>query len=269
MKLSRFLLVGVVLLLGLNTLQGAPKKELLLIGVGPDGHPAATHEYLAGLRILQKCLKDVPDLEIRYIDASGPWKDGPDLLKRADAVVLFVAEGARWLQEDPARLKALQQMAANKGGLTVLHWGMGARDAKYIDDFTKLFGGCHGGPDRKYQVLETKVHVADPKHPVLRGIESFSAKDEYYYKLKFQKDAKIQPLFQAEIDGNKETVAWAWERPDGGRSVGFSGLHFHDNWKLKEYRRLVTQGVVWTLGRDVPEKGMPVEVTEDDLKLKK
>jgi hypothetical protein len=70
------------------------------------------------------------------------------------------------------------------------------------------------------------------------------------------------------IDGQLETVAWAWERPDGGRSFGFSGLHFHNNWRLPEYRRLVAQGILWTLKVSVPKDGLPVEITDDDLKLK-
>ena len=80
--------------------------------------------------------------------------------------------------------------------------------------------------------------------------------------------AGFTPLLRVAIDGNDETVAWAWQRPDGGRSFGFSGLHFHANWRLPEYRRLVTQGVAWTAGLAVPAKGLAVEVTEDDLKLK-
>jgi hypothetical protein len=62
-------------------------------------------------------------------------------------------------------------------------------------------------------------------------------------------------------------VAWAWERPDGGRSFGFSGLHYHDNWKLPEYRRLVVQGILWSMKLPVPGKGADVEIDEKLLKL--
>ena len=69
----------------------------------------------------------------------------------------------------------------------------------------------------------------------------------------------VKPVLTAKIDGNAEPVAWTWQRPDGGRSFGFSGLHFHENWKRAEYRRLVGQGVIWTLDMSIPEKGLPVE----------
>jgi type 1 glutamine amidotransferase len=265
----RFTALGLTFLLAAGTAPAEPPKKLLLVGQGPDGHPATTHEYMAGLKVLEKCLKGVPGLEISTAKADEPWKEGPDLLPRADAVVLFVSEGAKWMQNDPKRFEALKRLASQKGGLVVLHWGMGTKDAKYIDGCLELLGGCHGGPDRKYQVLETETRVADPKHEIATSVGGFKVKEEFYYQLKFVKpEGSVKPVLQAKIDGDWHTVAWAWERPDGGRSFGFSGLHFHDNWKLPEYRRMVAQAVLWTLRLPVPKEGLAVEVSEDDLKLK-
>src|SRR5438552_13730727 len=246
-----------------------PKKKLLLVGQGPDGHPVETHEYMAGLRVLAKCWQRVRELEIPRLRADGPWKEGPELMERADAVVLFLAEGAKWIQADPKRSEGLTKLATRGGGIVALHWALGTREAKPIADFIKLTGGCHGGPDRKYAVVETKLERADANHPILSGIADFTAKDEFYYRLKFvQPEGSVTPLLRATIDGKKETVAWCWERPDKGRSYGFSGLHFHANWRLPEYRRLVSQGVLWTLRLPIPRDGLAVEVTEADLKLK-
>jgi type 1 glutamine amidotransferase len=58
------------------------------------------------------------------------------------------------------------------------------------------------------------------------------------------------------IDGESYPVAWALEREGGGRSFGFSGLHFHENWQTPEYRRLVAQGVLWTLDLPIPKDGI-------------
>src|SRR5436190_790269 len=165
--IRRRLLLALLVLacLGGPASSAAPKK-LLLVGCGPDGHPPQTHEYMAGLKVLEKCLRDVPGLEVTAVKAVEPWREGPELVQRADGVVLFVSEGARWLAHDAKRLEALRRVAARKGGLSVLHWGMGTKDARHIDDFVRLFGACHGGPDRKYKVLETDAKLADPRHPV-------------------------------------------------------------------------------------------------------
>jgi type 1 glutamine amidotransferase len=241
-----------------------PGRKLLLIGQGPDGHPKNTHEYLAGLRVLAHCLKKVDGVDVTTVRADGAWKEGPELIDRSDAVVLFLAEGARWMDIEPKRRAALQRLAKRGGGLVVLHWAMGTREAKHISTCLQLLGGCHGGPDRKYKILTTTAKVA--KHPITAGVKDFRVKEEWFYRLKFTEAAGVVPLVRVTIDGREETVAWAWQRPGGGRSFGFSGLHFHDNWKLPEYRRLMTQATVWALELPVPAEGLSVEAGAEVLK---
>ncbi len=228
--------------------QAPAQQRLLLLGQSPDGHPQGTHEYMQGLKLVQELLADERGLEVEIVLADDPWTDGPRQLAKADGVVLFLAQGAAWINSAPKRREAFEALAARGGGLTVLHWAMGTREAKHIEPFTALFGACHGGPDRKYKVLETDVAAMD--HPIARGIGDFRLKDEFYYALKRTKDAdKLQAVLRAQIDGNWEMVAWAWQRHDGGRSFGFSGLHFHSNWERAEYRTLVRRGILWTMKR--------------------
>ena len=99
----RFALPLLASLLCASLLHADAPKKLLLVGQGPDGHPAKSHEYVAGLKVLEKCLKDVKGIEVLSVRADEPWKDGPELLDRTDGVVLFLAEGARWMQTDPKR----------------------------------------------------------------------------------------------------------------------------------------------------------------------
>ncbi len=260
-------LLAALCLATLAAAQDAAPQRLLLLAQGPDGHPAGTHEYVAGMRVLAKSLAGVPNLETTLISADGAWPEGPGLINKADGVVLFLSQGAKWIHEDPRRLEAFAQLAARGGGLVTLHWGMGTREAQYIDGFLKLFGGCHGGPDRKFLVLETRLSVVAGEHPIVRGIGDLPLREEFYYQLKFIDPQRIQPILQAEIEGRPETVAWAWQRGDGGRSFGFSGGHFHEHWRHVQYRRLMAQGTLWTLKLPIPPDGLPVKVSEEDLKL--
>ncbi len=254
------------------TLAGAdaapPAKRLVLLGQGPDGHPPTTHEYLAGLKILKTCLDRVPALETRLVNADEPFREGPELIDGADGVVLFLSEGAKWTQQDEARIAALERLAARSGALTCLHWGMGCRDARYIDRYVRLLGACHGGPDRKYAVVKVTTEIAAPQHPVMTRVAPLAVEDEFYYRLKFAKqDGSVLPLLKVPIEGESYAVAWTFERPDKGRSFGFSGLHFHRNWKERAYRQMTVQGIVWTLKLPIPPEGLNVEIDDEDLKL--
>ena len=71
------------------------------------------------------------------------------------------------------------------------------------------------------------------------------------------------------IEGSTETVGWAWQRPDGRRSFGYSGLHFHVNWRHEQYRRLIAQAVLWTLKLPIPKDGAKVKIDPQVLELKK
>lgn len=244
------------------------RRKLVLLSQGPDGHPATTHEYDAGARLLAKLLTPVPNLSVEVLKADGAWEEGPEKLRNADGAFLFLSQGAKWIHEEPRRLEAFAQLAARGGALSALHWGMGTKEPQFIDGFLKLFGGCHGGPDREYQVLETNLAFADKEHEIATGLGDFRVQDEFYYRLKFvAAKESLKPIVTAEIDGRHETVAWAWDRGDGGRSFGFSGCHFHKNWELPQYRRLVAQGILWTMKLPIPKEGLAVDVLPEDLKL--
>jgi type 1 glutamine amidotransferase len=272
LRYALVLLIGSALMAASATSSAAElpvKKRLLLIAQGPDGHPPQTHEYVAGLQVLEKLLASVHDqVEITRVRADGDWPEGPELLRKADGAVLYLSEGAKWIHGDPRRLEAFAQLSTRGGGLVALHWALGTKEARYIDGYQKLFGGVHGGPDRKIKFLETDVTVLDAEHPVTRGLEKLTIEDEFYYQIKFVADERgLKPLIGARIDDKVSPVAWAWERPDGGRSFAFTGLHYHRNWERPEYQRLVAQGVLWSLKVEPPQRNFPGPVTAEDLAL--
>lgn len=241
--------------------------RLLLLAQQPDGHPPTTHEYVAGQKIVARLLRDLPGVKTELIHADGDWSDGPQTLAQADGVVLFASEGAKWLSADPSRRAAFDALAKRGGGLSVLHWGMGTRTAEPIDAFVKLFGACHGGPDRKFIVAEAVLTPVSDS-PAAVGLPKFKLRDEFYYRLKrAADDPGLRPALLAKIDGQEEMVAWTYARADGGRSFGLSGLHFHENWKSPHYQKLVAQGVAWTLRQSSPTTDFPAPLAEADFAL--
>jgi len=69
-----------------------------------------------------------------------------------------------------------------------------------------------------------------------------------------------------EHPGREEVVAWAFQRPDGGRGFGFTGGHFHVNWGDDNFRKLVLNALLWTAKGEVPAAGVSSRVTQDELK---
>jgi len=245
--------------------EAAGKKKLLIIAQSRDNHPPKSHEFAAGAKVLSAMLAKHEDLDVTVTLADGAWKDGPQLIDKADGVVIFLSEGGKWMHQDPRRKAALERLTARGGGVVGLHWGVGTKPPQFVPATVALFGGCHGGPDRKYIVLETRLTPTN--HEIARGVKPLKLHDEFYYTLKFAKQGKLAPVATADIKGVEHVVAWAWTRPDGGRSFGFTGLHFHKNWARPEIRRMVVGAVAWTLKRSVPESGFDVSVSDKVLTL--
>jgi hypothetical protein len=219
------------------------------------------------LQILAKSLANNSALNLTVANADEPWNEGPELLQEVDGVVLYLGQGGRWAEADPAREAALADLASRGAGIVALHWAIGAKDARYIAGHRARIGAVHGGPDRKYIITDRPYPVEVLPHAITTGIDDFDLKDEFYYQLKRSEKGNITPLLLVPIEDNTEMVAWAFERPDGGRSFGFSGMHFHENWRKLECRRMIAQGLLWTLKMPIPPEGLQVDVAEVDHAL--
>ena len=58
-------------------------------------------------------------------------------------------------------------------------------------------------------------------------------------------------------------VAWVATRSGGGRGFGFTGGHFHRNWKNDNFRRMVLNAIVWIAGGEVPAGGVASRTPDD------
>jgi hypothetical protein len=53
-----------------------------------------------------------------------------------------------------------------------------------------------------------------------------------------------------------EHVAWAYERPDGGRGFGCTGGHSHWAYAQNDFRKLMLNAVCWIAKVEVPPEGV-------------
>jgi hypothetical protein len=238
--------------------------KVLLIGKDLD-HPRNTHTYMSDCELLAKCLRQTPGVETVV---SNGWPKKPEALEGVKAIVLHTRLGGTVLFGGPQRRQA-EEMVKKGVGLTAIHWGTGAEPPEG-DEWLQAMGGWFNAERdgfSRYLVQTSRVHQADPAHPVSRGWKDFDLREEYYFKLRFLPEAR--PVMTTVIEGVEYPIGWVYERrgSEGGRSFGFVGGHFHDNFGINAFRQVVVNGILWTAHIEVPANGAPINIKARDMEL--
>ncbi|REK19971.1 MAG: hypothetical protein DWQ45_26010 [Planctomycetota bacterium] len=253
----------------------APRKVVLIAGPkshGPVGN--GIHDYPWSVKLLKVMLDNSNVSEHVVVEYHiGGWPEDETTLGDADTIMV-VSDGRDGDKYEEAPHFASEQRAAlvqrqiDRGcGFVTFHFSTFAPDnfAQQSFDWT---GGYFDWDEngRWYsaiEVHETEIEPATPEHPLLRGVAPFSMKEEFYFNIRFpESDAagKVVPILSVPVlpgrepDGN--VVAWARERPDGGRGFATTCGHFYDNWRHAEFRKLILNALVWTAGLEPPASGV-------------
>ena len=261
----KLLLSVAVWLLASAALVAADRKaKVLLIGKDLD-HARATHTYLSDCELLARCLRQTDGVEAVV---SNGWPKDPAVLKGVTAIVLHTRLGGTVLFRGPQR-RQVEQLLKQGVGVTAIHWGTGSETPEGGPWLQTLGGWFNAEADgfSRYLVQTSTVRQTDPKHPVCRGWSDFDLREEYYFDLCFLPQAR--PVLSTVIEGKEYPVGWVYERrgAKGGRSFGFVGGHFHDNFGIREFRQAVVNGILWTAHLDIPENGAPIRITPRDMEL--
>jgi len=249
----------------------APRKIVFLAGE-MDDHPHGTHEYERAVLLLQHLLETAPNVRGISTEAHfGGWPEDPATLEDADTIVLISGGPDHDEAHHPFlhgdRLSVIGEQMARGCGLVVIHWGVFVPVARGGPEFLDWIGGFFdyesGPPEGSWysaiQTVTNEVTLPEPNHPVVRGVQAFELREEYYYKIRFrEEDPRWTPLLQTAIPGEEElqTFGWAVEREDGGRGFGFTGGHFYDNYFHEPFQRVLLNAILWTAHVPVPEEGV-------------
>jgi len=289
MNLSRraFLGTSAAVATGLSTtpLPAAEKARTLVLLAGTPSHPAGFHEFNAGVRLLEKCLKGVKDLEVITLLNGYPKDDA--ILDSADGILCFSDGGANHLLLREQRLKRLAGLMAKGVGLMCAHYAVevpkdlgGPEWKDWIGGYYESLYSCNPMWSPEFTEL--------PKHEITNGVKPFRTKDEWYFNMRFRDDMKgVTPILTAvptdavrdgpyvypkgpykhiqEAKGRSEHMMWATERADGGRGVGFTGGHTHTNWVEPNQRKVMLNALLWICKLPVPAGGVASEVTAEEI----
>ncbi|MBC8002145.1 MAG: ThuA domain-containing protein [Opitutaceae bacterium] len=282
--LYRFLLVAAILGATVFTTMAAHKQIVLVAGT--RSHGPGEHEHNAGVQLLAKCLEGYPGIQVR-VHLNG-WPTNASAFDGADTIMLYMDGGGGHpaLKED--RLAAIDALMKKGVGFVAVHYAVEVLKEKGGPQFLEWMGG-YFEPYFSVNPHWEAEFKEFPDHPVTRGVKPFKIRDEWYYHMRFVGDMKgVTAILTAvppdstrgrpgsnsirggnpEVQkhmGEPEHMAWAYERPNGGRGFGFTGAHFHKNWGDDSFRKLVLNSLLWTAKMDVPKDGVTSTVSPDDL----
>ena len=253
----------------------APRADLkrIVLLAGSPSNRRGQHEYLAGCALLAEALRRV-DGVWPVLVAEG-WPVRETLLDGAAAVVVYADGGSKLPFLPPARRARMNVLMEKGTGLVMLHQAVDV-PAEIFTDVQGWLGaawqpdiGCRGHWDMEFGMPENRE--------IARGVQGFAAPlDGWLFNLHFLPG--VVPLLSGLVPdkarttgdsrahaGRMEVVAWSYERPQGGRSFGFTGCDLHRNWGVEGQRRFVLNGILWAAGVPVPAQGTEVSLVPGAL----
>ncbi len=265
------------------------RKKLVLVA-GRPSHGPGDHEFRAGCMLLEKCLDAAAATggpKLVTATHTGGWPTDPTAFDNADAIFFFADGGAGHPVLQSSRLAQIDALAKRGVGVACLHYAVEVPKEKGGPEFLTWMGGYfepHWSVNPHWTLAKTELAQG---HPITRGVKPFETNDEWYYHMRFREPMNGVTAILSAVPpdntrerpdgphsnnpavragkGSREVLAWAYERPDGGRGFGCTGAHFHRNWSNDDFRRLMLNALVWTAGLDVPAEGVVSAVTTEDL----
>ena len=250
-----------------------PKLTKIVLLAGSVCSKPGGHEYFAGCAILASALKQTKG--VWPVMAAEGWPKDEHIFDGARAIVVYADGGAKLPFLEPVRWAKVKSLVDKGAGLVMLHQAVDVPEDRAEEIQSWLGGvfkkdiGCRGHWDMSFDSF--------PKHAITRGVTPFSAPgDGWLYDLHFA--AGAVPVITGQVPdkartsadakahaGRAETIGWAFERANGGRSFAFTGADWHTNWKAEGQRRLVVNGILWSAKIEIPEGGAPVAFEPGDI----
>jgi len=239
----------------------------VLFVAGRDSHGPWAHEHRDGSLLLARALHEqYPDyaVDVTY----GGWPTDESLLDGADSIVIYSDGGAG--HPIVGHLQRFGRLLDAGAGIVALHYAVEVpAGGEAAQAMLRAIGGyfeTHWSVNPHWEAVFDEL----PAHPVARGIAPFRLRDEWYFNMRFQAGmAGVTPILSAVAPmhtmerrdgphsgnpavreqvaaGTPQVVAWAYDRPGGGRGFGYTGGHYHANWDNENARQVVLNAIVWT-----------------------
>ena len=228
------------------------------------------HDYLAGCTVLAGLIEQTPGL--RAIVVRDGWPDDDAILDAARGLVVYAGGGRKLpLLASAQRIARIQRLIDRGIGVVMLHQAVSCMP-EFRVQMASWLGGAHVAGESARGHWRTR-HREFPVHPVTRGVQAWETKDGWLNDIRFVDGMRgITPLVWsgraaggAAAGGTADIVGWTYDRPNGGRSFGFTGLDAHSAWSAAGVRQLVVNATLWSAGLTIPAAGAPCAIDDGGL----
>ena len=144
---------------------------------------------------------------------------------------------------DEATKAALDTLGDSEQGIFILHHGLLA----YPDwpPWAQLVG-LQAPSWRVHMDINLDILVANPNHPITKGLNDWTMLDETYIVGEPDGDSEI--LLYTENPKSMRSIAWT-RRYKNARVFCFQSGHDHNAYENPNFRRVISRGIQWAAGR--------------------
>lgn len=248
------------------------KEKIILLG-GKSFHGRGVHDCKTSCSLLKESFEEILKNDVEVIIIETMPKD-LDFYKDAKLFVIMGEGGdSNPLSGNEEILKKVNEAGTN---IAVLHYAL---VMPKVNEFDKYLIDSIGGCYEKYFTVNPRwtAELRDfAKHPATNGVKPFKIYDEWYFHFRLRDDGvthlarsipQDEEIFKRpdgmytgnkhvrENRGNPETLVWVCENKNGTRGFGFSGWDMVFNYNNDNFRKLIINSLLWTMGHEVPKNG--------------
>ncbi len=216
-------------------------KVLIVTGIDYPGHP-----WRQTAPVLKQLLEEDPRLKVRIVE--DPNALASPKLKEWDVVILHFMN---WEVPGPGpeARASLQRFVASGKGMMMTHFACGAWHKEW-PEFKNLAGrvwfGADGGRQHDPHGKFT-VEIADPDHPITKGMQPFETLDELYTCLTGDAPIHVVAKAKSKVDGKDYPMGFVL---DYGKGRVFQTVLGHDAraYESPGVRQLLRRACAWAAG---------------------
>jgi len=258
--------------LNANHHSGKDQKKILFLA-GDTKHRHGFHEYKAGSMLLANALNE-SGLRIHAKVHWYGWPEDESIFNDIDACIIYADGGGEFGE----KYAFLDQKIKKGMGIMFMHYGVHPTKEVAEKYYHSWIGGYY---DDDFSVNPSWVAEITPRknHPVGHGVKELTAYDEFYWNLNFPENcthcyplataipteknmirygsSKFWNKQAADQLGTPQALLWCSDPAKRARGAGFVGGHYHRNWAIDNYRKLILNTIAWVARVDVPKDGVP------------